>query len=398
MSQHDYTIDNANGPNSRADFNLALKALASNNSGATAPATTYAYMLWYDTATNLFKMRNADDDAWITLALFNQTSDYFLPYLEGVSIKTLLAAKVATTGNETVAGVKTFSSNPVISALTASRVVLTSAGKALASSAVTSTELGYVSGVTSAIQTQLNALVAEMALIPQRAKFSYNSTTVIDISLARYRHVGTTAQTVYWNSSLSYTVAGLAVSDWSYIYLSDTAIVASGSPIITTTQLTASTTEPTWSAAKNGWYNGDDRCIFAVLTNGSSEIIEFFNDGGDLVMYADGITDQAAIDIDTTWTDFTLTLPSFCAKALVTFEISPAGNTDGRNSYWRTNDQTGTTGHLIKRVDASFWTGTDFTEKTVITDSSQVIEVKMGGDGDDKIGVVTDGWHFPVGM
>jgi len=40
--------------------------------------------------------------------------------------------------------------------LTASRALVTSAGSELAVSAVTATELGYVSGVTSAIQTQLN--------------------------------------------------------------------------------------------------------------------------------------------------------------------------------------------------------------------------------------------------
>lgn len=39
---------------------------------------------------------------------------------------------------------------------TASRVVITDSSKKIAVSSVTSTELGYVSGVTSAIQTQLN--------------------------------------------------------------------------------------------------------------------------------------------------------------------------------------------------------------------------------------------------
>jgi hypothetical protein len=31
--------------------------------------------MWYDTSTNLLKMRNADDDAFITLAFFDQTND-----------------------------------------------------------------------------------------------------------------------------------------------------------------------------------------------------------------------------------------------------------------------------------------------------------------------------------
>lgn len=43
-------------------------------------------------------------------------------------------------------------------ALTASRAVVTNSSKVLTSSATTDTEIGYVSGVTSAIQTQINNL------------------------------------------------------------------------------------------------------------------------------------------------------------------------------------------------------------------------------------------------
>lgn len=47
--------------------------------------------------------------------------------------------------------------------LTASRVLVTNASNAVAVSSVTSTELGYVSGVTSAIQTQLNGKQASIS-------------------------------------------------------------------------------------------------------------------------------------------------------------------------------------------------------------------------------------------
>jgi hypothetical protein len=62
---------------------------------------------------------------------------------------------VGTIGSQTIAGTKTFSAAPVISALTASTIPYLDASKVLTSSAVTPTELGYLSGVTSAIQTQL---------------------------------------------------------------------------------------------------------------------------------------------------------------------------------------------------------------------------------------------------
>ena len=67
MAQHDYIIANQSGAGFRADLNNALAAIVSNNSGATAPATTYAYMPWADTTTGLFKIRNGANSAWITL-------------------------------------------------------------------------------------------------------------------------------------------------------------------------------------------------------------------------------------------------------------------------------------------------------------------------------------------
>jgi hypothetical protein len=65
MSQHDYNIANGGGAAVRADINNALLAILSQNSGATAPTTTKPFMLWYDTANALIKMRNAADNAWI---------------------------------------------------------------------------------------------------------------------------------------------------------------------------------------------------------------------------------------------------------------------------------------------------------------------------------------------
>lgn len=65
-------------------------------------------------------------------------------------------ALVTTMLSTVIGGAETFTSITV-SGLTASRAVVTDANKALASSATTATELGYVNGVTSAIQTQLNS-------------------------------------------------------------------------------------------------------------------------------------------------------------------------------------------------------------------------------------------------
>jgi hypothetical protein len=65
MATHDYSIANADGATVRADINNALAAIVSNNSSASEPATTYAYMWWADTTNGLLKIRNAADSAWI---------------------------------------------------------------------------------------------------------------------------------------------------------------------------------------------------------------------------------------------------------------------------------------------------------------------------------------------
>ena len=44
-----------------------LAALRSLHSGSSAPTSTVAGMLWWDTANNLLKMRDSSDTAWVTL-------------------------------------------------------------------------------------------------------------------------------------------------------------------------------------------------------------------------------------------------------------------------------------------------------------------------------------------
>jgi hypothetical protein len=67
MAQHDYVIANGTGAAVRSDINNGLAAIVSNNSGATEPATMYAYQWWADTTTGLLKIRNAANNGWITV-------------------------------------------------------------------------------------------------------------------------------------------------------------------------------------------------------------------------------------------------------------------------------------------------------------------------------------------
>ena len=74
MAQHDYVISNGTGAAVRSDINGALGAIVTNNSGATQPATMYAYQWWPDTTTGLLKIRNAANSAWITVGTLASTN------------------------------------------------------------------------------------------------------------------------------------------------------------------------------------------------------------------------------------------------------------------------------------------------------------------------------------
>ncbi len=92
-----------------------------------------------------------------TLDLFTVLTDDEIEAIQPLLVK-LVAEGVFTV----IASTDTASFNPLgvaVPALTSSRAVATTAGGVLTASATTATELGYVNGVTSAIQTQLNAKV-----------------------------------------------------------------------------------------------------------------------------------------------------------------------------------------------------------------------------------------------
>ena len=75
MANHDYVISNQTFPATRTDLNNALSAIVTNNSSSSEPSTKYAYQWWYDTSANTLKFRNADNDAWVSFAIFDMTND-----------------------------------------------------------------------------------------------------------------------------------------------------------------------------------------------------------------------------------------------------------------------------------------------------------------------------------
>lgn len=79
MSQHDFTIANQGFPGFRSDLNNALQALATHSSGSSAPSPTFPYQIWVDTSASpaVLKLRNGDNDAWISLGNVDNSTDTF---------------------------------------------------------------------------------------------------------------------------------------------------------------------------------------------------------------------------------------------------------------------------------------------------------------------------------
>lgn len=226
-----------------------------------------------------------------------------------------------------------------------------------------------------------------------RPKFEWHDADEIHIGPGKYHHQGTDEQLITWDSQLTYQFTALAATDWSYLYLDDSAIQTLGSNVITAAEFIDSIVEPAWSNAKHGWYNGLDRCISAVFTDGGSNILEFWHEAG-LVKYGVSIENQANIDNDAAWTDVTLTIPKFCTMGLVEVRgTSPTVNVS--NILLRVNGS-GDNGHQMVFLNAR--DGAGIQVSPAITDSVQKIELMSDANNDNTMGLSTAGWYFPIGM
>jgi len=114
------------------------------------------------TAELAFKYQNSD--------IVGQSSipQYTLMQLDGVNNQLQLptaATQIVFSSDTTLyrnsANVLKTDDNFIVGALTSSRAVITDGSNQLASSSTTSTEVGYLSGVTSSVQTQLNGKVSK---------------------------------------------------------------------------------------------------------------------------------------------------------------------------------------------------------------------------------------------
>jgi hypothetical protein len=197
-----------------------------------------------------------------------------------------------------------------------------------------------------------------------------------------------------WTSELTTGAISSPVADTHYYLYLDYSAITSGTNI-TASELIWSSTAPSYSYVYGGWYNGDDRCIFAVTSNAvPSNIYAFNHDGGDCIYWESDHTlvygctpSDSYCDVDAS-----LYMPSFSTIGYFTayvvyvdgealFRIRTNGRTDGyRTLYTHTNSE---------RVLNSLF---------VPTDSSQIIEIGFNAARNNTVNMFIIGWCFPGGM
>lgn len=235
-----------------------------------------------------------------------------------------------------------------------------------------------------------------------RPKFLWKDADEIYIDPGVYDHRGTSSQACMWNSRITFVLgsagsnsasSNLGNDEFHYIYIDDSAVVTAGTNILTALEFLNSTTAPTWSNTKHGWYNGNDRCILGVRTDGSGNVLEFFNDGRK-VIYAESINNYNSTP-GGTWTDIPLTIPGFATTADVLFIIKYVDQYVG--SYWRTKGQANATGHFIGYTENGVPADKEISAQ-VCTDSTQQIQVKFSSGTNNIFLVNTNGFFLPAGM
>lgn len=88
----DYSLADQSGAAFRAELNTILAAIASQNSGTSAPSTTYANMWWVDATTSRLKKRNNGNTTWIDLGPMDSFLDDARPVSSQSGGYTALAA------------------------------------------------------------------------------------------------------------------------------------------------------------------------------------------------------------------------------------------------------------------------------------------------------------------
>jgi len=230
-----------------------------------------------------------------------------------------------------------------------------------------------------------------------RPLFAFTNTSTITIGPGAYFLYG--KGWCYWVSNITFNLGSggsnsnsddLTASEWHYIAIDRSSVSSAG--ILTASNFInrkASNVTPAHNGNRGGWYQDtDDRTIFGVLTNGSSQVLEFWHDGGEYVGWATAIVELSG-GSSTSFTDINLSssVPKFSTRVMLTLYGYHSGGYE-ISHYLRKN---GSSGSIFHQTTYSKSGGV----VVIHTDTSQRIEYKVGtGQGSYR----TMGWFLPCGM
>jgi len=170
-------------------------------------------------------------------------------------------------------------------------------------------------------------------------KLAYSTASAITISGGMWALNGATNRHVYTASQITFTLGSAGSNPLStdltaaantihYIYIDDTAVISAGSNLLTASAFINTTTAPAYSHIKIGWYSGNDRCIGAVLTDASFNILPFDVRGDNYYRYRDpNFTAEFALanaPVAYASLNMSSTIPAFSTRAQVRLLASNA--------------------------------------------------------------------------
>jgi hypothetical protein len=233
----------------------------------------------------------------------------------------------------------------------------------------------------------------------QRPWFQYINSATFRVHAGLY-DLDAKGTYVSWDTYLDWTISGS--NGWRYLYLDYSSI--SGTTV-TATDFTETSTVPTYTESKHGWYNGNDRCIFAFYVSGGA-LTPFYNDGSTHVEYRD---DQDNGEVASS-NYVTVTIPPLGAVGgrevfgEFTFKLHAPVNATSSSDFYVTAAEG--SGHFIGRVESDGGSSDNAhlsgNKRIVVYKSGastmQVYITKSGGSAGNTCRVFTNGFFLPQGM
>ena len=256
-----------------------------------------------------------------------------------------------------------------------------------------SADVTTVAGISDDVSTVADMGADSFQKVFRRSIFTYNggdTAYTVKVGAGWYYVKDKLAK---WTSELTTGAIPSPVADTRYYLYLDYSGITSGTDI-TASELIWSSTAPTYSHTYQGWYNGDDLCIFYVRTN-PSNIYTFYHDGQDYVQLGNYRVILGGLAVSDSWidADASIGMPAFSTRGNFFFD---ARYVDANGFLMARPNGSPSSGIFAGNIHTDSPRSGNTTQ--CFTDSSQIIEVSFSSPGSNTCYVYLIGWYFPEGM